>query len=234
MRLGAKRRICIRSNRVNKKKLSVGLVFLLIFVLLFGCTAYFVKIIRPVMMELAKTRATVLAELAIHRAVGNLFAGTDYREIVSVTKLEDGTVSSIESNMSRVNELKASAAISISEEIAAIDETELAIPMGTLTGSDILAGIGPKLPVTLMPYGSVIVDFKTDFTETGINQTLLSVTLTAKANVGIVMPTVNMTREITTEIPVTQTVIVGKIPDNYVNIDRMGEDYEGDVLDIIG
>ena len=71
MRLGAKRRICIRSNRVNKKKLSVGLVFLLIFVLLFGCTAYFVKIIRPVMMELAKTRATVLAELAIHRAVGN-------------------------------------------------------------------------------------------------------------------------------------------------------------------
>lgn len=234
MRLGAKRRICIRSNRVNKQKLSVGLVFLLILVLLFGSTAYFVKIIRPVMMELAKTRATVLAELAIHRAVGNLFAETDYREIVNVTKLDDGTVSSVESNMSRVNELKAEAAISISEEIAAINETELSIPMGTLTGNDILAGIGPKLPVTLMPYGSVIVDFKTDFTETGINQTLLSVNLTVKANLGIIMPSVNMTKEITTEIPVTQTVIVGKIPDNYVNIDRMGEDYEGDVLDIIG
>ena len=56
----------------------------------------------------------------------------------------------------------------------------------------------------------------------------------AKGNVDIVMPTGNVSSEIITELPVIQTIIVGKIPDNYVNIDRMGEDYEGDVLDIIG
>ncbi len=234
MRLGDKRRICIRNREAKKRKLSLGLIFLLIVVMLFGSLLYFLKIIRPIMMELAKTEASIMAELAIHRAVGQLFKDTDYRDIVTITQLSDGTISSVSSNMSRVNELKANAAISISEEIAAIDEAELSIPMGTLTGYDILAGTGPRLPVQLMPYGNVIIDFQTDFTETGINQTLLSVKLTAKANVGIVMPSVNMTREITTDIPITQTVIVGKIPDNYVNIGELGENYESDVLDIIG
>jgi len=90
------------------------------------------------------------------------------------------------------------------------------------------------VPIQLMPYGSVSVSFHTDFTETGINQTLLSVNLSAKTTVGIVIPSATMTEEVTTDIPITQTVIVGKIPDNYVNIGELGENYESDVLDIIG
>lgn len=234
MRLGNKRHICIKNATLSRRKISGGLLILFLIFLLFGSSVYFLKIIRPLMMELAKNEVTILAELSIHRVVGQLFQDTDFSEIVTISRLSDGSVGSVESNMSRVNTLKSSAAIAITDAIVSINETELSIPLGTLTGYDILAGIGPRLPVRLMPYGNVVVDFKTEFTETGINQTLLAVNLTAKANVGIVMPSVNMTGSITTDIPITQTVIVGKIPDNYVNIGKLGENSESDILDIIG
>ncbi len=234
MRLGDKRHIFIRNGEAKKRKVSLGLLALFLVTMVFGGTVYFFKIIRPVMIELAKSQVTTQAELAMHRVIGKMFQDIDCRELVRITQLEDGTVSSISSDMSRVNELKAEASIAIAEEFAAINQIDLAIPLGTLTGSDITAGIGPHLPIKLMPYGSISVNFHTDFSETGINQTLLSVNLTAKATVGIVIPSATMTEEITTDIPITQTVIVGKIPDNYVNIGELGENYESDVLDIIG
>ncbi len=234
MRLGTRRRICIKSKNYSRRGCSLGLIALLLTLVSFSVSLFFVKIIRPTMIALAKNEATVLAELAIHRVVGQLFENTDFREIVSVKNLDDGTVSAVESDMSRINALKAKATLAITQGIAEICETQISIPLGTLTGVDLFSGTGPHLPVSLMPYGNVVVDFKTEFSETGINQTLLSVNLTATATVGIVMPSVNTTSRITTDIPITQTVIVGKIPDNYVNIDRVGEDYEGDVLDIIG
>lgn len=234
MRLGEKRRICIRNSAVKKRKFSLGLLILLFAALLIGGSVYFLKIVRPVMMELAMSEVTTQSELAIHRVVGQMFKGTDCRELVKITQLADGTVSSISSDMSQVNDLKATASIAISEEIASLKEIDVAIPIGTLTGYELAAGIGPRMPVKLMPYGSVTISFHTDFTETGINQTLLSVNLIVKANVGIVIPSATMTEEVITDIPITQTVIVGKIPDNYVNIGELGENYESDVLDIIG
>ncbi len=234
MRLGEKRRICIRNSAVKKRKFSLGLLVLLFITLLFGGSVYFLKIVRPVMIELAISEVTTQAELAIHRVVGQMFKDIDSRELVKITQLSDGTVSSISSDMSRVNELKATASIAISEEIASLGQIDIAIPIGTLTGYELAAGIGPRMPIQLMPYGSVTIGFQTDFTETGINQTLLSVNLTAKASVGIVIPSATMTEDVITDIPITQTVIVGKIPDNYVNIGELGENYESDMLDIVG
>ncbi len=233
MRLGAKKHIYIRT-RLSKGKVSVFLLLLFFLTLTAGGALYFLKIMRPVMIELAKNQATLAAEQAIHRAIIRIFPDTDLSELVTVSRLSDGTVSSVTSNMSRVNHLKAEAALAINEEITAIQETTLSIPLGTLTGYDFFAGLGPRLPISLMPYGKALVDFESDLTESGINQTLLTVNLTATAHIGIVLPGGSTSNKVSTTMPVTQTVIVGKIPDNYVSIDRMGEGYEEDVLDIIG
>lgn len=234
MRLGDKRLINIRNGKAKKRKVSLGLLALLFVTLVVSGSIYFFKIVRPVMIELAMSEVTTQAELAIHRVVGEMFQDIDCRDLVRITQLEDGTVSSISSDMSRVNALKAEASIAIAEEIAAIDQIDITIPLGTLTGSNLTTGVGPRMPIKLMPYGSVTVSFHTNFTETGINQTLLSVNLSAKATMGIVIPSATLSEDVTTEIPITQTVIVGKIPDNYVNIGELGENYESDVLDIIG
>ncbi len=234
MRLGTKRHICIKSNHINRKKVS-GMLLVLLFLTMFSVTIiYFFKMVRPLILDMAQNQTKIIAEQAIHGAVNDLFKDVDYSSFIRLSRLDDGTISALESDMVSVNRLKAEASIAIQEAFSKIDETEIYIPLGSLTGSPLFAGVGPRMPVKLMPYGRVMVEFQTEFTEAGINQTHLEISLMAKGNVSIVMPTGNVSSEIITELPVIQTIIVGKIPDNYVNIDRMGEGYEEDVLDIIG
>jgi len=189
--------------------------------------------VQPLLLEMARNQTKVIAEQAVQRAVGKLFENISYTEFIKLSRLEDGTISALESDMMRVNQLKAEASIVIQKEIGEIDETEIKVPLGSVTGSVLFAGMGPDLPVTLVPYGRTEVEFKSEFTESGINQTHLEISLMAKSHVGIIMPTGRTAAEIVTELPVVQTVIVGKIPDNYVNIDRVGEEFEGDVMDLI-
>ncbi len=234
MRLGERRHIYFMSNRVSKRKVSGCLIFLLIFLLLLSNAIYFLKVIRPVTLELAKNQALVIAELATHRAINRLFEGTSYEEIVTLSRTEEGNITAIQSNMTRVNQLKAAAALAISEEIATTDKMTVSVPLGTLMGYDVLSGTGPRIPMELMPYGNTVVDFQSDFSYSGINQTRLSISLKVKTTVSVVLPVGNTTQKIETEIPVVQTVIVGQVPENYVNIDRMGEAFEDDVLNIVG
>ncbi|MBQ9915061.1 MAG: sporulation protein YunB [Clostridia bacterium] len=233
MRLGEKQHIYFRSTGISRRKFSGAFVFLLVVFILLGNLAYFIKIARPLMAELAKNQSRVLAELATHRAISEMFQDARYTDFITVSRLEDGTVSAIQSNTARINQLKAETAMTVSEAISSINETELSIPLGTLTGYEFLSGVGPRLPVQLMPYGNATVNFISSLSAAGINQSLVDVRLTVKTRVGVVLPGVSTVQEIETEIPVVQTVIVGKVPDNYVNIERTGEDFEDDVLNIL-
>lgn len=233
MRLGDKKRICIKHNRINRKKVS-GFLILLLFVSMASTgIIYFLKSVQPLLLEMARNETKVIAEQAVQRAVGRLFSEVRYTDFIKLSRLEDGTISALESDMMRVNQLQAETSMAIQQAICDVDETEINIPLGSVTGNVLFAGMGPDLPVTLVPYGRTKVDFKSEFTEAGINQTHLEISLMAKSHVGIVMPTGRTTAEIETELPVVQTIIVGKIPENYVNIDRMGEEFEGDVMDLI-
>ncbi len=233
MRLGAKRHIYFRTNRGGRKKISGFLLFLLVLSLLFAGGAYFVKVMRPLMAGLAENQSHIAAEQAIHRVAEDLFADSRYTDFITLTRAEDGTVSAAETNVQSVNRLKAAAAVQIQEQLSALGETTIGVPLGSTTGIGLLTGLGPYLPVRILPYGNILVDFKSTFTAAGINQTHLEISLHAKASIGTVMPTVTAADTVETEIPVVQTVIVGKVPESYINIDRMGEAYEGDVMDLL-
>ncbi|MBQ4518107.1 MAG: sporulation protein YunB [Clostridia bacterium] len=233
MRLGDKKHICIKSNRINRHKVSGFLIILLFVTMTVTMVVYFLKSVQPLLLEMARNQTKVIAEQAVQKAVGELFEEASYTDFIKLSRLEDGTISALESDMMQVNRLKAETSAAIQNAISEVDETEICIPLGSVTGSVLFAGMGPDLPVSLVPYGRTKVDFKSEFTEAGINQTHLEISLMAKSNVGIIMPTGRTKAEIITELPVVQTIIVGKIPENYVNIDRMGEEFEGDVMDLI-
>ena len=233
MRLGTKRHIYIKSSRSHKRA-SLFLFIMLLFAFLFFILAYFLQVVRPVILRLAENQSTVIAEQSVSKALGSLFQDVSYEDFITISRLEDGTVSSLEANLSDINRLRSMAAAAIQEAISATRETELHLPLGSVSGHELLAGMGPTIPVRLTPFGRSVVNFKSNFSAVGVNQTRLEIYLQAKTTVDIVLPLARISRQITTDLPIIQTIIVGKVPDNYVNIDRMGEEYEGDVLDLIG
>ncbi len=234
MRLGSKKRICIRSNRVNKKKISVILCLILFCLILISGILYFFNTVKPIMIQLATSKAQGIAIEAVNQAVLEIFRQetVDYSDIVMIDKDSEGKIRAVQSNLAGMNALKADIALRIQEKTAALSEAELEFPLGSLSGQEVFSGMGPRVRVKLMPYGETQTQFESFFEAAGINQTRLTIQLHVKTNLALLMPFSNSACEIEDTIPVLQTIIVGEIPESYLNIDHEDESVKEDILDL--
>jgi len=99
-----------------------------------------------------------------------------------------------------------------------IDTSTVSIPIGNATGINFLSGKGPKIPLEIIPVGSVSASCGSEFTSAGINQTRHRLTMIVTASVTILLPRDSVTSVVTTEVNIAETVLVGSVPDTYTNI----------------
>ena len=69
-------------------------------------------------------------------------------------------------------------------------------------------------------------DFSTEFENAGINQTRHRVYLKVSAQVRIVAPLSGSAIEVQTVVPITEMIIVGDVPDTYINVERIDDALE--------
>lgn len=234
MRLGNRKRICIRCGSVGKRRVFLCLIFLFIGFLFLGGALYFLKTVRPMMAELASSKARILVTEAVNETVEELFRQehVSYSDIICMEKDETGKVRAVQSNLLGVSRLKAKLALAIQQKIEEISETELSFPLGSLSGCDFLAGMGPKLSLRLMPYGDAQTEFVSHFEQAGINQTRLCVELCVKTNLALLMPSLHTACSVENTVPVLQSIIVGEVPQSYFDVDREGGNVAEDALEL--
>ena len=225
----------MRRRRVLKKTRIVRMMtILLIIMLIFTGCYYCLCALVPNIRALSINRARQIATFTVNDAIVKKFENEkiDYDSIVKFTYSDDGKIRAVSNNISSVNTLKSELVQDITKAIADIDTSEISLPLGSLTGIDFLYGTGPYLPVSIKPYGYAVADIVTDFRSSGINQTIFEVTAKVSANVSVLMPLLKSSEKIETSVPVISTVIVGDVPGSYTNVERYGEEYEEDVLQL--
>lgn len=235
MRLGQRKILYIRKSRESKKKFFAFFVFVGLIITVTVLVSYFMETLRPIMIELAKNEARVIANNAVNDAIISEVSqsGVGVGDFYAFEKDENGKILAVKYNLEGVNLLKAKLTSKIQENIEKTNFAKVSLPLGTILGTDILAGVGPAFNVEFVPYGIAHIDFLSDFKEAGINQTRLTINLSVKTRIGLIMPTAKAKIDVSQDLPVLQTLIVGDVPESYTNIDREGLDYEGDVMDII-
>ena len=187
--------------------------------ILIGSFIYVDNSLRPTITVLAETKALELANRSINKAVGDkVKEKINYSDLV-YTKLDSqGKISMIQSNTIMMNQIASDVALEIQNELKQVKTTTSYIPIGTALNSPILARYGPQLKVSIEPIGTVSVDFKTSFESAGINQTRHTIYLEAKTQVKVVIPLTTSTKEVKVKIPICETIIVGEVPESYVNV----------------
>ena len=212
-----KRGMDYNDNNFNK----IIVIFSMIFGLsvLIGSFIYVDTSLRPTITVLAETKALELANRSINKAVGEIVKDKiNYSDLMH-TKIDDeGKITMIQANTIMMNKIAADVALQIQEELKQVKTTTSYIPIGTALGSPILAKYGPQLKVSIQPIGTVSVDFKTDFESSGINQSRHRIYLESKTQVKVVIPLTTSTKEVKVQIPICETIIVGDVPNSYVNI----------------
>ncbi len=234
MRLGKEKIIYIRKSRQSKKRFSLLLVVLISSVIIIYSGIYFLEIVRPVIINNAKFKAHRIAQQAINSAIIKLFTenGVSYSDVIEIKRAEDGTVIAAESNLEGINILKSKIIMETQNYISELDTAEIQIPLGAFLGTDILAGVGPMVSLEFMPDGISEVDFISKFEDAGINQTKLSIDLNVSTTVSLLVPGADTNIYVKTTVPVVRTIIVGDVPNSYTNVEREGESYEDDVLEL--
>ena len=113
-----------------------------IFTLLLALTVAVVLHMKPVVVDLATARTSNAVNRIVVAAVNDAVDSgrIDYEQLVDFDKDAEGHVTALRSNMAAFNRLQASIADDILQRMAEVSSTDLAIPIGTLTGSPLLAG----------------------------------------------------------------------------------------------
>lgn len=169
--------------------------------------------------ELAKTRVSNEASTAINRAIMRQIESDNiaYDRIVYLEKNVQGSISAIKTNMAEVNRLKSEILDTVDEEILEISVSEISLPIGSVILPELFSGKGPALPVRVMSVSTSDAVFTSQFSEAGINQTLHQLLISVSATMTVLTPlgTQNVTAD--AQVIVAETVIVGAVPQTYMN-----------------
>lgn len=175
----------------------------------------------PIAYTIAEAKAKSVGNILVNESVMQYFSKNDVKNIklYNMEKNDAGDISAIVLNSTNVNMAKGEIIQNIHNRLSSIDSQEIGVPVGSLINNEFLAGRGPKIPLKLIASGLTEVDFTNTFFSAGINQTKHIVYIEVKLTVHAILPGAKKTAVITSKIPLEETIIVGKVPDSYTNVD---------------
>lgn len=191
--------------------------------------------VNPILKTMTSVQAGYIANIAIDQAAAEVLAESDimYDRLISLNTLSDGTVCSMTANIREMNKFKTNISKAIQDKILDYCEREISIPLGTLTGIDLFSGRGPSVRMKIQLYGNVTANLRSDFEGAGINQTRHRIICDVKVGVSAVIPGCSSYTEVVNSFTVSETVLLGRVPESFTNVDTNDELYD-DINNFIG
>lgn len=174
------------------------------------------KSMTPTILDIAQVQVKAQTTQAVNEAVLSVLQGVDYADFVTVEKNSQNEVVLITANSNSVNQLARNASIVTQGKINTLFQQAISIPLGTLSGIPLLSQLGPDVNIVIDPVGTVQCSFVSHFEAAGINQTLHRIYLNVSSTVDVIIPSSHQVVQIETPILVCETVIVGKVPDTFL------------------
>lgn len=221
-------------RRMDRRVLARLLLFVGM-TLVLATAVYATAQLRPLLESMATTRVSNTVNRIVFEAVNEAIESGEitYDQLISFEKDNDGKITAVHSNMAACNRLQVEILDIILARIDQVSARELSIPVGSLTGSALLAGRGPRIKVRMESVGSSSARFENEFTSAGINQTNHRIVLHIDVSVAILLPGFTTATQVSNAVTVAETVIVGTVPDTYTYFSTTPSTYEEDVKDYI-
>lgn len=216
-----------------KRFLTRVLLTVILVAAIFGLFRYkYSDAIRGLAETQVRNATSDLINDAIDRQIEN--KNIQYDRMVYFEKDLDGRITALKTNMSEVNRLKTDILNLINDEILAMDSSALGIPLGSLILPEFFSGKGPGIPVQILSIRNSDASFNSAFTEAGINQTLQQLNMLVSVDVAVLVLGRTNYFTVTSQVVVAETIIVGQVPDTYLNTGgNYGSKTENQRVDII-
>lgn len=215
-------------KKQTSKKIKKTFVILSIFVIILLVAIYLLNSVSPTIVAFSEAKIKSLTTSAVNSAIFDvMLEPLSYGDLITIIKNDQGDITLIQANSIVINKLARDMAQSTETYIEKMGEQDIKIPIGTLSGSPLLAGKGFKVTIKVLPLGSVKCQFVSEFESAGINQTRHKIYLDVVASISIVLPTSQSIVKISTPVLVSESILIGKVPDTYLAAGSIfGEEYD--------
>lgn len=202
-----------KRRRFVRRLVLMGMVFTVVFMLM-------ERNFKPLVFSLAEARSAAMASQVLYGALAEATGdGVAYDDLMSVHKDDRGQVALLSANTMAMNRLADRAGQAALRRLGNMSSERVSVPLGAALGFTLLAGTGPEIPVSIVPIGSVATEFATEFEACGINQTRHKVYLQLTASIRIVIPTGAKMTNVSANMLVAESIIVGGVPEGFVGYD---------------
>ncbi|MDY3763807.1 MAG: sporulation protein YunB [Candidatus Ventricola sp.] len=208
----------MRRRRLLRRALLLLLLLLALFLLID-------RNFRPLVFSLAEARSAAMASQVLSGALAEATQdGVTYEDLMNVKMDQNGQVALLSANTMAMNRLATRAGDAALRRLNNMSSERVTVPLGAVLGTTLFSGSGPGVPVSIVPIGSIFTDFATEFEACGINQTRHKVYLQVTANIRIVIPTGAKTTQVSANMLVAESIIVGRVPEGFVGYDLTEEE----------
>ncbi len=203
-------------NRLKRRRRKLAALLLLL--LLVGNVVLLQVRIAPLIRRMAENQVVNAASDAIFRAVTRqLQSGSvDYGKIIGLQKDETGKISALTTDMEQIARLKSEILRYLDEELAAMDDETLSVPVGNLLLPTFFAGRGFSIPVRILALNSTNANFYSSISSLGINQSVQQIRITFTVSLSFLTPVGISDADVTSDVLAAQTILLGDVPESYI------------------
>ncbi len=221
----------MRRRRKRRNGRVIAFVMFLMLIAAFGISVTFR--IRKIFMEYA----TNVCEDSAVQEINNLMEEevfskpTEYEGMVILDHDSENRVTALRTDVIAIGRIKAKLVNGLFERLGDLEHTTVEVPLGTVFAPNFFTGMGPSIDIGMAGLGQMSAEFVSAFSSAGINQTRHNIIIEIHAGFRVLTPLGGDDREIVTSYPVTDTVIIGTVPEQYTYIDDTRGDLLGKVND---
>ena len=209
-------------NIKNKIKVKFKIILILSIIILSYNTFIYIldKTVTPTALAVADSEMRARASEIVNKAIINVYSKQfNYDEIIRVDKDSEGNIVMLKADTLKMNKIASDVALEIQKELFKLGEIGIKIPIGYITRNNILSYYGPAITIKMRPIGIVETKYSSEFESAGINQTRHKIYVKVKTTVKVSIPMKSNYVEVANEIPIAETIIVGKTPNTAIGLD---------------
>lgn len=175
--------------------------------------------LRPVIHTVSANQARILCTSTVNQTVMEELGKLDleYDNLVTLKNDSLGRINAIETNALEVNRLQARLTDAVSERLSLLPNQNVSIPLGTLTGIELLSGRGPRVKLKMIPSSYVGSELVNRFDGAGINQTRHQLMINFNVSMSAILAPYTTSVEVSVSICIAETVIIGVVPDTFAD-----------------
>lgn len=197
-----------------KGKRKYFAIFLIIIVLSF---IYYKYVVLDNLNEYFLAQAQAVAIDSTNETILKSLKEYAYSDLVYIEKDANGNVSYMKTDSYKINYINKVVASKTKDVMQDKFEKGIKVPILAFSGIKIISGYGRKILYKNLYVTNVICGFNSKFQSVGINQTLHSIYINVRCDVNWGLPLSGKTISTTNNILISETVLVGKVPEVYLN-----------------